>query len=63
MSERRNDGAAELSEFGRQMRHRTLLGRFGHPDNIANGGLRPVSDESSYPSDIDLVVGDVPRSL
>jgi NAD(P)-dependent dehydrogenase (short-subunit alcohol dehydrogenase family) len=43
-------------ELARLMRDRTLLGRFGQPDDIANAALYLVSDESSYVTGIDLVV-------
>ena len=49
-------GELENPEFGDQMRARTLLGRFGQAEDIANAALYLVSDESSYVTGIDLVV-------
>jgi NAD(P)-dependent dehydrogenase (short-subunit alcohol dehydrogenase family) len=46
----------EDEEFGRQMRDRTLLGRFGQPEDVANVALFLASDESSYVTGTDLVV-------
>jgi NAD(P)-dependent dehydrogenase (short-subunit alcohol dehydrogenase family) len=49
-------GELEDGEFGRGMRERTLLGRFGQPEEVANVALLLASEESSYVTGIDLVV-------
>ncbi len=49
-------GELDDPEFGRQMVARTLLGRFGQAEDIANAALYLVSDESSYVTGIDLVI-------
>jgi NAD(P)-dependent dehydrogenase (short-subunit alcohol dehydrogenase family) len=50
-------GELEDDAFGREMRARTLLGRFGQPEDIANVALfLASSDESAYVTGIDVVV-------
>jgi NAD(P)-dependent dehydrogenase (short-subunit alcohol dehydrogenase family) len=53
-----NSTRAELEdpEFTQRMVDRTLLGRLGQAEDIANGSVYLVSDESSYVTGIDLVI-------
>ena len=49
-------GQLEDDTWSRTMAGRTLLGRFGRPEEVANVALFFASDESSYITGIDIVV-------
>jgi NAD(P)-dependent dehydrogenase (short-subunit alcohol dehydrogenase family) len=49
-------GELENPEFAQKMVNRTLLGRLGQAEDVAEGALYLVSDESSYVTGVDLVI-------
>jgi NAD(P)-dependent dehydrogenase (short-subunit alcohol dehydrogenase family) len=49
-------GQLQDEEWTREMLGRTLLGRFGQPEDVANVALFLASDESSYITGVDIVV-------
>jgi NAD(P)-dependent dehydrogenase (short-subunit alcohol dehydrogenase family) len=49
-------GELDDEAWGREMLARTLMGRFGKPEEVANVALFLASEESSYVTGIDVVV-------
>jgi NAD(P)-dependent dehydrogenase (short-subunit alcohol dehydrogenase family) len=49
-------GELEDDGFGRAMRERTVLGRLGDPEDVANVALLLASNDSAYVTGVDIIV-------